>query len=41
MSEFERGRRTPHRNNLGAIRRALEEAGAEFILENGGGLGCG
>ncbi|HEY0838237.1 MAG TPA: helix-turn-helix domain-containing protein [Azospirillum sp.] len=37
--DFERGARTPHRNNLLAIRRALEEAGIEFIPENGGGAG--
>ena len=37
--DFERGARTPHRNNLLAIRRALEEAGIEFIPDNGGGAG--
>jgi len=37
--DFERGARTPHRNNLEAIQRALEAAGVEFIAENGGGRG--
>jgi transcriptional regulator with XRE-family HTH domain len=37
--DFERGTRIPHRNNLAAIRRALETAGIEFIPENGGGAG--
>ena len=37
--DFERGTRTPHRNNLAAIQSALEAAGIEFIPENGGGVG--
>ncbi len=37
--DFERGTRTPHRNNLAAIRHALERAGIVFIPENGGGAG--
>jgi transcriptional regulator with XRE-family HTH domain len=37
--DFERGTRIPHRNNLTAIRHALEVAGIEFIPENGGGAG--
>jgi transcriptional regulator with XRE-family HTH domain len=37
--DFERGARTPHRNNLDAMRRAMETAGIEFIEENGGGVG--
>ncbi len=37
--EFERGSRIPHRNNLLAIRNALEAAGVVFIDENGGGPG--
>ncbi len=39
LVEFERGARTPHRNNLDAMRRAMEAAGIEFIEENGGGAG--
>ncbi|MEI5668358.1 helix-turn-helix domain-containing protein [Bosea sp. CCNWLW174] len=37
--DFERGLRTPHHNNLDAIRRAFEKAGIELIPENGGGAG--
>ncbi|WP_414676683.1 helix-turn-helix transcriptional regulator [Mesorhizobium sp.] len=37
--DFERGVRIPHRNNLTAIREALEAAGIQFIEENGGGAG--
>ena len=37
--DFERGARTPYRNNLDAMRSALEKAGVEFIAENGGGVG--
>jgi DNA-binding XRE family transcriptional regulator len=37
--DFEVGRRSPHSNNLTAIRTALEAAGVEFIPENGGGAG--
>jgi len=36
---FEKGQRSPNLNNLEAIRRALENAGVEFIPENGGGAG--
>ena len=39
VTDFERGARTPHPNNLRAIRSALEQAGIEFIDENGGGPG--
>lgn len=37
--DFERGARTPHRNNMAMIQSALEAAGIEFIPENGGGVG--
>ena len=37
--DFEKGRSNPNRNNLAAIIRVLEDAGAEFIPENGGGAG--
>ena len=36
---FEKGQRAPNTNNLNAIQAALEEAGVEFIPENGGGAG--
>ncbi len=36
---FEGEQRTPNRNNLEAIGRALSDAGVEFIAENGGGPG--
>ena len=39
IADFERGERTPIMNNLVALRAALEEAGIEFIPENGGGVG--
>jgi len=39
IADFERGARIPVRNNLIAIRRALEAGGIEFIPENGGGPG--
>ena len=37
--DFENGTRTPNRNTLAAIIRALEDAGVEFIPANGGGVG--
>ena len=37
--DFEKGRSNPNRNNLAAIIRVLEDAGVEFIPENGGGAG--
>jgi transcriptional regulator with XRE-family HTH domain len=40
VKDFEAGRRTPIGNNLAALRRALEDGGTEFILENGGGPGA-
>ncbi|WP_348639783.1 XRE family transcriptional regulator [Mesorhizobium sp. 8] len=33
--DFEKGRRTPGKNNLTAIRAALEAAGVEFINHSG------
>ena len=36
---FEKGERTPVPNNLSAIKTALEDAGIEFLDENGGGPG--
>lgn len=39
VADFERETRTPHQNNLEAIRSALEAAGVQFIEENGGGPG--
>ena len=39
LVEFERGARTPHRNNLDAMPRAMEAAGIEFINESGGDVG--
>ena len=32
--DFERGARTPHANNLVAIKKALENAGVRFTAEN-------
>lgn len=39
INDFERGVREPHENHKHAIRRALEDAGLEFIEPNGGGPG--
>ncbi|WP_066922829.1 helix-turn-helix transcriptional regulator [Methylobacterium sp. CCH5-D2] len=39
IRDFEKGRRVPSANNLAAVQRAFEEAGVEFISQNGGGPG--
>ena len=39
VRNFEAGRTVPVKNNLEAIRRALEAVGVEIIDENGGGPG--
>lgn len=39
LGEFESGRRMPYERTLADIQAALEEAGVEFIDENGGGAG--
>jgi len=39
IADFERGAHLPISNNLASIRTALENAGIEFIAENGGGVG--
>ena len=39
ISHFEKGERTLIPANNAALRRAFEEAGVEFIPENGGGVG--
>ena len=39
VKAFKGGQSTPVTNNLLAIQTALEEAGVEFIAENGGGPG--
>lgn len=39
IKNFEAGRTGMIANNLSALRRALQAAGAEFIPENGGGPG--
>jgi transcriptional regulator with XRE-family HTH domain len=36
--DFEKGRRNPTKNNLAAIQRVLEEAGAEFTNGDAPGL---
>jgi hypothetical protein len=36
IADFENDKRKPISNNLTAIRRALEEAGVEFIQAKGG-----
>ena len=39
IADFERDARQPRPRTLTDIRRALEEAGVEFIEPNGGGAG--
>jgi len=39
VRDFEKGRRTPTRASLTAIRTTLEAAGVVFIEQNGGGPG--
>jgi len=39
LNNIERGSADPKASTLAAIQRALEEAGVEFIPENGGGPG--
>jgi transcriptional regulator with XRE-family HTH domain len=39
LADFERGARQPYERTLADIQEALEDAGIEFILENGGGPG--
>ena len=39
VAAFELGQRQPYARTLDAIRSALEDAGVEFIEENGGGAG--
>ena len=39
LADFEAGKRSPYDRTLGDIRRALEQAGVQFIPENGGGAG--
>jgi transcriptional regulator with XRE-family HTH domain len=39
LADFEAGKRTPYPRTLADIRDALEDAGVEFIDENGGGAG--
>jgi transcriptional regulator with XRE-family HTH domain len=39
LRNFEAGRSNPTRNNLAAIRSALEAAGVQFIEQNGNGPG--
>ncbi|MGZ2378145.1 DNA-binding XRE family transcriptional regulator [Sinorhizobium medicae] len=39
IADFERGAHVPISNNLTSIITAFQEAGIEFIRENGGGVG--
>lgn len=39
IADFERGAREPYPRTLADLVRTLEDAGIEFIAENGGGVG--
>ncbi len=39
LVDFERGARCPYERTLADVQGALENAGIEFISENGGGVG--
>ena len=39
ITDFEKGTRTPYERTLRDLKKALEEAGVEFIPANGGGAG--
>lgn len=39
LADFETDKRKPYDRTIADIRRTLEEAGLEFIAENGGGAG--
>lgn len=39
IADFERGARMPYERTLRDLQKALENAGIEFISENGGGAG--
>lgn len=39
IRDFETRTRTPIANNIAAMRRAIEEAGLEFVDEDGNGVG--
>ncbi len=39
LNNIERGAADPRASNLGKIEKAFEEAGVQFIPENGGGAG--
>lgn len=39
LIDYEKGARVPRQKTIAAIRSALEDAGVQFIEENGGGPG--
>lgn len=39
LADFETNKRKPYERTLADIRRTFEDAGLEFISENGGGAG--